>query len=865
MRRSDAASGEGTGNRARRASLISPQSTHPNLLAYPSEYHLAHYKHHGHPHSAPVEVRGASDLSCIGVPCQLRLVATGDIPRGGIITFYGGIVTPISELNGKLYAKAICGSNSHVEDGLPLAMMYNRIVCRNAKELAALDALPAATFLPSAANWSADAMTRFALHPKGFMANCSSLRPSPSAAAASSSAVHQRPANAKWVKSTELRMGDFMHCEIAVLKATHAIGRGAEVIWKYNSEEMRSHFGNTATQSDDDVDMTADSSTMAASHSTDCSFMSSVQSSASVITVGSRSLIVGRDIADMHDSTVDMSACHLEALRTRLNDEGYLLLRNVLPREAVRQARLAMIGQLQIRGAIKDGVSPEAAIATSNKQMRRGCTIDVASGNLIDGCKQLKDDAGWSKVGRCEAIKDLYAGSELIQLYQQLFSTSPAASNFPLQASSSSGPSLPDSSAFEILPGCTWLRAKGPQQHTTEHVDYLFFDKHPDMIEDFGMDTTDTYWTTWIPLDDIDTWEQSRLMLVPGSHTSVGGYDEPLDGGELLPGGFKGQVRSQAQWVTPTTMRMGDIILFSMRTVHAAFTHEANTYRLSLDTRIVAHGRPIAMRQCVETMLLEYMAVWQREDYRLDALPTNDIINQYFLLTIMQPPVGAPLPIRQGLNTQQQQLACLIKKKLMQQVQDSPDWRERYYFGRARPSSYAASAPRFVPVAASMQQALCERIESGKFPNGMSLARMVKDVGDLTATVVHDWLLARIHPARSNLTAALMYLATHIVFVQTDYSTKAPKRFVAYESICCFLLLTLAVALPVTELLVECLAVFYESSEHRCHCQPLWLSHVAVPERRSRPPQSDEKQNLAQVNHFVITLLHAYLCMVRNA
>jgi ectoine hydroxylase-related dioxygenase (phytanoyl-CoA dioxygenase family) len=109
-------------------------------------------------------------------------------------------------------------------------------------------------------------------------------------------------------------------------------------------------------------------------------------------------------------------------------------------------------------------------------------------------------------------------------------------------------------------------------------------------------------WTCWIPLSDL-SGKQSRLEILPRSHRDISGYEAPLHiGGDynLLPSGG-GKIAKLKEWQRPSSVAMGDLILFNFKTVHRANKHMDTTFRLSLDTRVTTcHRSPIAQQQAPE-------------------------------------------------------------------------------------------------------------------------------------------------------------------------------------------------------------------------------------------------------------------------
>ena len=91
------------------------------------------------------------------------------------------------------------------------------------------------------------------------------------------------------------------------------------------------------------------------------------------------------------------------------------------------------------------------------------------------------------------------------------------------------------------------------------------------------------YWTCWTALGDIRGLD-GRLALIPSSHR-LGGYEDAVRE-DLLPRGYSKHFEQASVWHTPTNIDMGDIILFNIKTIHAATRNGGEKFRLSLDTRI---------------------------------------------------------------------------------------------------------------------------------------------------------------------------------------------------------------------------------------------------------------------------------------
>ena len=395
------------------------------------------------------------------------------------------------------------------------------------------------------------------------------------------------------------------------------------------------------------------------------------------IRVGNRNLTMHSELIEMTDSTDLFKAGQFDALRQRLETDGFLFLRGVIPRETVEKARHKMLKHLHSKGAIRHGTEWKEALieyqsvwdennktsqkskkaktaastssslssSSSSKKMIPGWTVDAESGGIIGGREPDSAVKGWHAIGNSKELTDVYNGAALKSLYQSLFSQSTQYSSRPELAEAG----LP---AYSTLPSCTWLRAKGPGEVTAEHADYYYFAKNTHIFRDYWREEKDAnvdssplpesiedretcqichdprdpdrtlicdlcehgyhtdcltprltnlpteeqefhcykcqnkpmnYWTCWTALGDIGGHD-GRLALVAGSHR-LSGYEAPVRD-DLLPKEYTKSFESHSIWQTPTRIDMGDIILFNIKTIHAATKNAGERFRLSLDTRV---------------------------------------------------------------------------------------------------------------------------------------------------------------------------------------------------------------------------------------------------------------------------------------
>jgi len=251
------------------------------------------------------------------------------------------------------------------------------------------------------------------------------------------------------------------------------------------------------------------------------------------------------------------------ALRERMHAEGYLYLPGYLDRDEVLAARQEIAERLAAAGHTEPGTPPIELVARAALDI--AFTPDLALDN--PPLHQLLYS------GRMMAFFADFLGGE-VRHYD-----------------------------------FTWLRTVAPGRGTAPHMDIVFM----------GRGTTNLY-TTWTPLGDIPL-EQGGLMILERSHQNerlnngygrkdvdkycmnhVGeGYTEMGGGGNIAPGGWlsKNPVKLRqnlgGRWLT-TNFHAGDILVFSMFTVHTSLDNNSDRIRISSDTRYQLACEPVDER-----------------------------------------------------------------------------------------------------------------------------------------------------------------------------------------------------------------------------------------------------------------------------
>jgi len=154
----------------------------------------------------------------------------------------------------------------------------------------------------------------------------------------------------------------------------------------------------------------------------------------------------------------------------------------------------------------------------------------------------------------------------------------------------------------------TWMRAVGPGGATHPHCDIVYM----------GRGTTNLF-TAWIPFTDI-TWTVGGLMVLEGSHKNerlrnnygrkdvdtfcanrgdeykgMGGGGNIGPGGRLTDNAARIRKRLGGRWLS-AQYQMGDLLTFSMFTVHASLDNRSDVVRLSSDSRYQLASEPVDER-----------------------------------------------------------------------------------------------------------------------------------------------------------------------------------------------------------------------------------------------------------------------------
>lgn len=250
---------------------------------------------------------------------------------------------------------------------------------------------------------------------------------------------------------------------------------------------------------------------------------------------------------DMRDSTDLLD--DVEALRQRMKEDGFLLLRGLHDRDAVLAARRDILEVLAEQGKLDP-----AAPLMEGKINPNPSTMDTPS---VRGRDHLKK----------ESLRKVVYGAPVMGFFERFLGGEPMSYEFQ------------------------WLRTVGTGGGSTIHYDVVYM----------GRGTQNVY-TCWTPLGRI-TPEMGPLAMVLGSNRwkevieTYGRTDVDRD---LTCGYFTDDPaelvdRFGGRWAS-TTFEPGDVVILDMFTMHASLTNNSDKYRISCDTRYQLASDPIDER-----------------------------------------------------------------------------------------------------------------------------------------------------------------------------------------------------------------------------------------------------------------------------
>jgi hypothetical protein len=252
--------------------------------------------------------------------------------------------------------------------------------------------------------------------------------------------------------------------------------------------------------------------------------------------------------------------CQPDELRLRMQEDGYLYLKSFLNSQEVWHARQEIATRLAAEGCLEPGFPVLHCIA--KPELKMNFRPDLA----------LKSPA----------LKKLLYSGRMIEFFQVFLGG--------------------DVRPFDY----TWLRSVAPGRGTHPHCDIVYMGRG-----------TDKLYTAWTPLGDI-SWELGGLMILEKSHRleniknrygrmDVDSYCSNRKNSQLYASGQKWwdgalsknpvslRKKYGGRWLS-AEFQAGDVLIFSMFTIHASLDNHSPSIRLSSDSRYQLASEPVDER-----------------------------------------------------------------------------------------------------------------------------------------------------------------------------------------------------------------------------------------------------------------------------
>ncbi|MEO6907791.1 MAG: phytanoyl-CoA dioxygenase family protein [Abditibacteriaceae bacterium] len=241
------------------------------------------------------------------------------------------------------------------------------------------------------------------------------------------------------------------------------------------------------------------------------------------------------------------------ALRTRMAEDGYLYLPGYLNREEVLDGRREVLDRIANSGAMHPDYLIEAAIPHPKNIMHRESLNDVVQGNNA-------------------VLKVLYDGA-MMEFYERFLGGEVRHFDF------------------------TWFRIIPPGISSPPHMDSVYMSRG-----------TPNLYTAWTPFGDVPL-SMGGLMILEKSHlherlnNNYGNKDVDTfcvnrsnghtigHGGSLSRNPVKLRQNLGGRWLS-TNFHAGDLLTFTIKTVHCGLDNRSAQYRLSSDTRYQLASEP---------------------------------------------------------------------------------------------------------------------------------------------------------------------------------------------------------------------------------------------------------------------------------
>ena len=254
----------------------------------------------------------------------------------------------------------------------------------------------------------------------------------------------------------------------------------------------------------------------------------------------------------------------VEVLRERMERDGYLYFPGFLDREEIKIARHAVCEELAAEGLLEPDEPVDLAIAKPNVDM--AFRPDIANG---DGAGKL--------------LRNVIYGDKVMEFFSGFLGGKATHYDF------------------------TWMRTIAPGKGSLPHCDVVFM----------GRGTKNLY-TAWVPFGDVPL-HVGGLLLLEGSNNDEGvrrnyctldvdtACQNRPNESQLNAAGYPGfgalsydmrETRNSVggRLLTAEEFHMGDLLIFSVYTVHGSLDNHSREIRLSTDSRYQLASEPLDER-----------------------------------------------------------------------------------------------------------------------------------------------------------------------------------------------------------------------------------------------------------------------------
>ncbi|MEO6848014.1 MAG: phytanoyl-CoA dioxygenase family protein [Chthoniobacterales bacterium] len=298
------------------------------------------------------------------------------------------------------------------------------------------------------------------------------------------------------------------------------------------------------------------------------------------------------DVSENAFGTLEDSSALLgdvAALRERMQEDGYLFIRGYHNRDEVIKARKVLTDRLAEDGFL-DSSEPslEAVIAPKLKIMNSKSAFrpptEDEDGKPVSIKAYNADDLTKSNA----PLRDLFYGERQLGFFEKFLGGAIRHYNY------------------------IWFRVVSPGMGTAPHCDWVYMSRG-----------TSNLFTSWIPIGDTPM-SVGGLMILENSHRKAEkianylnrdvdtyctnrGNAKAIESGEkmyewdglLSKNPVTLREKLGGRWLT-ADFEAGDILIFTMRTVHASLDNNSNRIRLSGDSRYQLASEPADERYIVE-------------------------------------------------------------------------------------------------------------------------------------------------------------------------------------------------------------------------------------------------------------------------